>query len=692
VLTYLQTFDWGQTPLGPKKAWSPVLRTIYELMMHSGFGMCAAWGPERIFLYNQAYAPFLGARHPAALGQKMDDVWHEIWPHIAPLVARATAGETVIEENMHLVMTRNGYAEDTYWTFSYSPIRDGDVIVGMFDVAYETTSLIEAQRREQVSAERVRLALNAGAIMGTWFWDIPSDSFSVDPAFAHSFGLDPNLGATHIPLARIIDTVHPDDKEALLAAINCAIARGGAYAHQYRVRRSDGKYYWIEANGRVDLAADGTAQSFPGVLIDVEERRAVEAERDRAIAMLRQLNDQLEQRVLDRTSELLKTEEALRQSQKMEAVGQLTGGLAHDFNNLLTGISGSLELIGVRLSQGRTGDVVRYLDVAHGAARRAAALTHRLLAFSRRQTLDPKPTNVNRLVAGLEELIRRTVGPSVDLEVHAGADLWPALVDPSQLENALPNLCINARDAMPDGGRITIQTANIMLEPPAAGALALPQGDYLLLRVADTGVGMPPDITQKVFEPFFTTKPIGEGTGLGLSMVYGFAQQSGGQVEVQSELGRGTELRIYLPRHAMIGVIEDLPALPEAAPPSQHSETILVIDDEPTVRMLVTELLQDFGYTTIEAVDGKGGLQIIQSPVPIDLLITDVGLPGGMNGRQIADAARKMRPDLKVLFITGYAETATVRDGHLEPGMGVMAKPFAIDALAARVREMMDHG
>lgn len=298
------------------------------------------------------------------------------------------------------------------------------------------------------------------------------------------------------------------------------------------MRRADGHYYWIEANGRVDRAEDGTPLSFPGVLIDVDERRAVEAERDRAIAMLRTLNDELEQRVTDRTSELLRAEEALRQSQKMEAVGQLTGGLAHDFNNLLAGFSGSLELIGVRLAQGRHNDVERYMAAAQGATKRAAALTHRLLAFSRRQTLDPKPTNVNRLVAGMEELVRRTVGPSVELEVVGAAGLWPALVDPSQLENALLNLCINARDAMSDGGRITIETANKWIDRHGAQTHDLPEGQYLSLCVTDTGTGMSPEIIERVFEPFFTTKPLGEGTGLGLSMIYGFAQQSGGQVRI----------------------------------------------------------------------------------------------------------------------------------------------------------------
>jgi PAS domain S-box-containing protein len=308
----------------------------------------------------------------------------------------------------------------------------------------------------RTNIERVQLALAAGAIIGTWHWDLPTDRFTVDEGFARSFGLDPALGREGIPLAQIVATVHPDDRAGLAAAIDEVIARGGAYAHQYRVRRADGRYYWLEANGRVDHGPDGTPLRFPGVLLDVDERRSVEAERDRAAAALRSLNETLEQRVAERTAELMRAEEALRQSQKMEAVGQLTGGLAHDFNNMLAGVVGSLELMQTRMLQGRVGDLDRYIGAAQGAARRAAALTHRLLAFSRRQTLDPKPTDVNRLVEGMMELVRRTVGPAIEIESVGAGGLWPTLVDPSQLENALLNLCLNARDALPDGGRIVI--------------------------------------------------------------------------------------------------------------------------------------------------------------------------------------------------------------------------------------------
>ncbi|WP_348645177.1 PAS domain S-box protein [Methylobacterium sp. BTF04] len=383
------------------------------------------------------------------------------------------------------------------------------------------------------------------------------------------------------------------------------------------------------------------------------------------------------------------TEEALRQAQKMEAVGQLTGGLAHDFNNLLTGISGSLELLQTRMSQGRMTDLDRYINAAQGASRRAAALTHRLLAFSRRQTLAPKPTGINALVSGMEDLIRRTVGPGVTIEVVGAAGLWAALVDPNQLENALLNLCINARDAMPRGGRITIETANKWLDERGARERDLVPGQYLSLCVTDTGEGMTTEVKARAFDPFFTTKPIGEGTGLGLSMIYGFARQSGGQVRIYSEIGQGTTMCLYLPRHYGPAADEEAIADLGAAPRAEQGQTVLIVDDEPTVRMLVAEVLEDLGYTAIEAADGAAGLKVLQSDVRLDLLVSDVGLPGGMNGRQMADAGRLVRPDLKVLFITGYAENAVLGNGYLDPGMQVLTKPFVMEVLAARIKDLI---
>ena len=418
---------------------------------------------------------------------------------------------------------------------------------------------------------------------------------------------------------------------------------------------------------------------FCGILTDLTEQK-------RHLGELSQANARLQTESAERE----RVEDVLRQSQKMEAVGQLTGGLAHDFNNLLAGISGSLELMALRIAQGRIAELDRYMVAAQGASRRAAALTHRLLAFSRRQTLDPRATDVNMLVSGMEDLVRRTVGPSVAIEVVGATGLWPALVDPPQLENALLNLCINARDAMPDGGRITIETHNKWLDDHAALTHDMPPGQYLALCVTDTGTGMSPDLIEKVFEPFFTTKPIGEGTGLGLSMIYGFARQSGGQVRIYSEVGHGTTVCIYLPRHYGEAIDADRTILGhDARTRAEQGETVLVVDDEPSVRMLVTDVLADLGYRALEASDSATGLKILQSGERIDLLVTDVGLPGGMNGRQMADAGRVTRPGLKVLFITGYAENAVLGNGYLVPGMQVLTKPFVLDALIARIRELV---
>ncbi|MFL5239728.1 MAG: response regulator [Rhizomicrobium sp.] len=386
-------------------------------------------------------------------------------------------------------------------------------------------------------------------------------------------------------------------------------------------------------------------------------------------------------------SERQNLEEQLRQAQKMEAVGQLTGGLAHDFNNLLQGIIGALDRAQHRIQQGRASEADRFIGAAIESANRAASLTHRLLAFSRRQTLDPKPTDANKLIAGMEDLIKRTVGPNILVEVVGSAGLWPTLVDAPQLESAVLNLAINARDAMPNGGKLIIETANKWLDDRAARERDVLPGQYVSVCVTDTGVGMSPEVVARAFDPFFTTKPIGQGTGLGLSMIYGFARQSGGQVRIYTEVGKGTTMCLYLPRH--FGISEEPEVTSSHEPDQGFGETVMIVDDEATVRMLVDEVLTENSYRVLEAPDAASAMKILNSDQSIDLLITDVGLPGSMNGRQLADAARTTRQNLKVLFITGYAENAAVGNGHLEPGMEILTKPFPMASLANKVREML---
>ncbi|WP_375139531.1 ATP-binding protein [Pseudomonas capeferrum] len=397
-------------------------------------------------------------------------------------------------------------------------------------------------------------------------------------------------------------------------------------------------------------------------------------------------NATLEQRVEARTNELLLAHEALRQAQKMEAVGQLTGGIAHDFNNLLAGILGSLELMEKRIAVGRSDDIGRFIKAAHGSAHKAATLTQRLLAFSRRQTLDPKPADVNHLVLNMQDLIRRTVGPSIDISVVQDPALWPTKIDAAQLESALLNLAINARDAMPDGGLMSIETANTDGNDLPRGLRH--EGDFVRISVKDTGSGIEPELMDRIFDPFFTTKPIGQGTGLGLSMIHGFVNQSGGHVLAHSVPGSGSTFTLYLPR--FLGEIAPEGAVrASASAPVAGQGMVLVIDDDATVRMLMAEALREEGFSVMEATDGMTGLSGLQARPAVDLLITDVGLPGGMNGRQVADAARGIVPRLKVLFVTGYAENAAVGDGHLDTGMAVITKPFAMAHLVLKARDML---
>ncbi|WP_024618348.1 response regulator [Pseudomonas kilonensis] len=422
-------------------------------------------------------------------------------------------------------------------------------------------------------------------------------------------------------------------------------------------------------------------------------RRQYEA-RDRLIDLsnselrLQTTLETLEQQVEERTAQLRHNEEALRQSQKMEAVGQLTGGIAHDFNNMLTGIIGSLELLRRRLARGRTEDLDSLIDLGVTSANRAAGLTHRLLAFSRRQSLDSKAVQMNTLVLSMGELLQRSLNESIRLDMRLDEQLWVAEADPNQLESALLNLVLNARDAMPNGGNLVVQTCNQHLDADFTDAYTnLEPGDYVVLSVQDSGCGMPEAIIGRAFDPFFTTKPIGQGTGLGLSMIYGFSKQSRGHVTIDSEVDKGTTVNLYLPRFRGEEIHEPQVTTPHA-PYAQDGETVLIVEDDPAVRVLVSAVLSELGYAFVEAADANSAIPILQSGQRIDLLISDVGLPG-MNGRQLAEIGRQIRPDLRVLFITGYAEHAAVRGGFLDPGMQMITKPFTFDLLTAKVREMI---
>ncbi|MFJ4141562.1 response regulator [Pseudomonas sp. NPDC089734] len=672
--------DWSQTALGPTTQWPASLKNALNLILNSPESMYLLWGPELIFFHNDAYTPILGPRQHGAIGMPIPELWADVWDQVSPLVMDALAGKAYQCKDKPLTMARYGEVEQTWWSFSFSPLIDEQgVTVGMFCMTNETTrhvldqqalqasevrrqelisNLIQVERQQTAKLEQRTAELNT-------FWDISPDLLAMVDFNGYFLRVNPAWGAVlgrtpeELVGSSILTLVHPDDIANTQGALKHTVDQV-LPLFENRYLHKDGTYRWI----------GWTAAPGNGVIFALGKHITHEKQRSETLRA---------------------TEEALRQSQKMEAVGQLTGGLAHDFNNLLMGISGNIELLQSRVNQGRLDDLGRYIASALEGSRRAASLTHRLLAFSRRQTLAPKATHIDRLITGMEELIRRTVGPAIDMHVQSIPDLWATMVDPHQLENSLLNLCINARDAMPDGGKLLIETGNRFLDASAALRHELLPGRYVELSVSDTGTGMSEDVVGRAFDPFFTTKPIGMGTGLGLSMIYGFARQSGGGVSIHSRPGQGAKICILLPFFA--GDAE--PVEHEAQPDmplvtDTGGETILVVDDEPAVRALMTEVLEEQGYSVLQAEHGADALVILQSKATIDLLVTDVGLPGGMNGRQVADAARAIRPELTILFVTGYAENAALAQGNLEPGMHILTKPFSMSSLTGRITDLLN--
>jgi len=597
----------------------------------------------------------------------------EVWPHIDGTALWETYQRSMATGEAETLEVNFVYRDKLVWRdVRMYPVDEGVAVFyrDITDRKLAAAALVESESRFEAIVESI----------DPMIWTTDANGLSVfrNQRWAEwtGFRLDP--ASTDVRP----DIIHPDDQARESVVWDRALKTGEPYDCDFRMHHHSGEYRWVSSRARAMRNEAGAIREWYGVCLDIHDQVLVQAG-------LRDLNETLERRVAEEMAERAKAEEALRQAQKMEAVGQLTGGLAHDFNNLLTAIAGALELISDRVAQGRFDALSRLVSVADGATRRAAALTQRLLAFSRRQTLDPKSTDVNALIHGMADLISRTVGPTIDLKLDLAPDLWRVMIDTNQLESALLNLCINARDAMPEGGVLTIKTSHHELNAAEAAAQDLPPGSYVWLCVIDTGTGMPPEVIDRAFDPFFTTKPLGGGTGLGLSMVYGFARQSGGHARIISEFGRGTTLCVYLPRDLTAADDSEPTIEVETTNPVALGGTILVVDDEAAVRGLVAESLQEAGYNILEAEDGEAGLRILRSTVPISLLVTDVGLPGGMNGRQMADAARSSRPDLKVLFITGYAEGQVMAKAADEPGLRILSKPFPLQTLVSKVREIL---
>jgi PAS domain S-box-containing protein len=575
--------------------------------------------------------------------------------------------------------SEGGGFEVRYWSPLNTPVLDdrGEVIYIIHQTEDVTEQVVSQQRSNsslKVADERFRVALLSSEA-GIFDWYINERKFHCDTALQQLFGFPDVL--TSDPIERFLEHVHPEDRKRVRLSLADCI-HGKDFTVEFRLHRS-AREQWLVGKGKVFQDAAGQSSFVTGTCVDITARKQAET-------ALSELNTTLEARVAAEVAERTQVEHTLHQAQKMEAVGQLTGGIAHDFNNLLTGVIGSLELMQRRHRAGNSVDDERYINAAITSAHRAAALTQRLLAFSRRQTLDLKPIEVNQLVASLEDLLHRTTRENIRITTRLAAGLPLVCMDANQLESALINLAINARDAMPEGGTIVITTASMHLTSDQGKAMQLTEGDYVTLTVADTGVGMTPDVLAKVFEPFYTTKPIGQGTGLGLSMVYGYMRQAKGAVQILSQPGTGTSVWLYMPclgSDVAISKVEE-----NKAAPLGEGEVVLVVEDETVVRSLIVEVLGELGYQALEAGDAQEAIPLLESRHRIDLMISDVGLPG-MNGRQLADLAQVCRPGLKVLLATGYAEGSNV-SGYLASNMEIITKPFAIEALAGKISDMLD--
>jgi signal transduction histidine kinase len=543
------------------------------------------------------------------------------------------------------------------------------------------------------SAELLAFAEQIGRV-GVIDWQVAAGTVRMSATALAMYGLEDFDGRYDTWIA----TVHREDQARLRGIMeNAFAARAHEFELEFRiVRPKDNALRWIEARRLVFYDAAGAPARVVGVSVDVTDRK-------RQMVELRNFTEALEAAVKERTRELeaqnearRKAEEQLRQAQKMEAVGQLTGGIAHDFNNLLTVILGGLDAIGRQVpalpASPAKDRISRAKDMALQGVRRAVTLTSRLLAFSRQQPLEPKPVDANRLIADTADILRRTLGESIALETVLAGGLWRTHADPNQLENAILNLAVNARDAMPNGGKMTIETANCYLDDAYVTAATEPieSGQYVLIAIADTGLGMDRPTLERVFEPFFTTKEVGKGTGLGLSQVYGFVHQSAGHVKIYSEVGEGTTAKIYLPRYLGDDERAEDDVAPRGSARAIGAESILVVEDDDTLRAHSVETLRELGYRVLMAPNGAAALDILSREAQVDLLFTDIVMPGSFNGRQLADEATRRRPGLKVLFTTGYTRNAIVHHGRLDAGVQLIVKPFSYEELGTKIRALLD--
>ncbi|QWT21881.1 PAS domain S-box protein [Bacillus sp. NP157] len=645
----IREIDWSTTPLGPVEGWPAALRTMLATMFATPRPMYMAVEPGQLFFFNDLYRPMLGERVDGAIGKTFRELWADVWDDVYAYAERALAGEGTMLMDLPLRMTRHGVGEETSWTFSCSPLRDEHGrVFGLYAITNETTRAVRSTQALRELNASLEVEVDQRTRERDQIWGISRDLYVVMTRDGHYRDVNPawrrELGYATEDLVGLgfEELIHPDDLERARDAVSQMIDGDVVDDLELRIRAHDGSFRWFEWTG----VPDGDV--IYGMGRDTQRRR--------------DLDDQL------------------RHAQKLEALGRLTGGIAHDFNNILGGIGGAIEVVTERIEQGRIEGSRRLLDAAGGAVQRAAGLTHRLLAYSRQQALSLSDVDANAIVRGLDLLLRPLLGEQVRLQVRMDDNLWRTLSDASQLESAILNLAINARDAMPHGGTLTIETRN-------APATAPGTGDHVVVAVTDTGTGMSASVVEKAFDPFFTTKAIGQGTGLGLSMVDGFARQTGGRAVIESTPGRGSTVSLWLPRHA--GAPTARHAHIEGAPRRGGGQHVLLVEDEVMLRSLAREVLEEAGYSVSDFGEGDEALLMLASDERPDILVTDVGLPG-MDGRRLAQAARERQPGLPVLFMTGYAWEAFADSPVLPEGCAILSKPFSVHALVDAVADLID--
>ncbi|MDR6608933.1 ATP-binding protein [Pseudomonas synxantha] len=682
----IRAFDWSLTELGPLDSWSKSLSSAVQLMLASPLPMVMLWGQSGYMIYNDAYSKFAGGRHPYLLGSTVELGWPEIAEFNRHVVDTCLAGGTLSYRNKVLVLLRDGVPEDVWLDLYYSPVADDDGCpAGVMAMVVETTEWVISERRRRAAEdayradnERVRLALNAGALLGSFVWDIKANVLSGDERFARTFSYPPGQDLGNLSREITDSRIHPDDRDWVQERATLSVETGEPYNVEYRILRPDGSYLWVLASGCCEFNEQGEAFRFPGVLIDIHERKTAEES-------LLKFTRNLEQRVADEVEARLAAEEQLRQSQKLEAIGGLTGGVAHDFNNLLQVIAGNLHLL-ARHEPGNA-NVQRRVSASIAAVERGAKLSSQLLAFARRQPLSPGVFTLRQIFDGLAELLQRALGETLQVHMAAPEDSWNVFVDRNQLENAILNLAINARDAMLGEGTIDLCADNIVLDRKFCAGKGIAAGDYVRVSVADTGVGMPPQVLAQAFEPFFTTKADGQGTGLGLSMVFGFVKQSGGHIEIASDVGQGTRVQLYFPRTSRSAPSET-PNLD--VPQRGGHERILVVEDNEAVRVSAVELLREEGYRILTATNGDVAMQMLLQGVAVDLIFTDVVMPGLIKSSDLAAWAKVQEPPVAVLFTSGHTRDIISRNHQLSPDTHLLSKPYNPEALKQMVRMVLN--